>query len=599
MAQDVMNVLQPSADPPPQQSDTVDEAALKALDYKTLNKKHPDYEKWYYRWDDYRLMYKGGEEFMTAAGMPARITRVSTTGGAAGMTASAQLIPGSQTRIPRRFLWQLEGEPNASYLSRLERAFYIGYVGPIIDYFVHYLYSQKAVVRPAPAQGESEAPELPDWFVPFERDCTGGNKALFDFFRDQFKELLITKRCGWLIGSPADTSGMSQSEAESLGVDGVVLESYQADEILDWETDDSGELVFVVVRKFVNKRQFPRDRQRYEVIKYADRNWVATWEAHEVEQSGQTSGERDVTFIGAKKHSAGCVPFVMPEIPDGLWVGNKLGGCQLDLFNQLNVLSRSELLSCFIQPILYSNDDNASSRVFGEGNILKLRVGDKTQEAEKFEWSSANIDPLRFLAERLRDKLQECYRIVHQMSLAIDGDSATAVARSGLSKIEERRATEIILVGFGGYARDMVIRTLNIISKLLGDDNTWMCIGYDNFQVSSLEEELQTAALIQTLNIKSRTLNEELDKKMARRILDHADEGTLANVDDEIKQGYDDQEAAADAKQDALTQMAMQGAGGAVAPASVTPTQPAANGMPPVPPKAKPPQPPLAGNARK
>src|SRR5207302_501249 len=132
------------------------------------------------RWDDYRLMYKGGEEFMIAAGMPARVTRVSSTGGAAGTSATAQLIPGSQTRIPRRFLWQLEGEANSSYLSRLERSFPVLYVGPIIDYFTHYLFSEKAVIRPVSDVGK-DTPDLPDWFTPFERDATGGGMQFFDF----------------------------------------------------------------------------------------------------------------------------------------------------------------------------------------------------------------------------------------------------------------------------------------------------------------------------------------------------------------------------------------------------------------------------------
>jgi hypothetical protein len=602
MAEDVLDVAVVPVEARAQVPSTLTPEFLATLTYETLDRKHPEYDKWRYRWDDYRLMYKGGEEFMVAAGMPVRIVRASSVGGAAGVTASAQLIPGSQTRIPRRFLWQLEGEPNASYLSRLERAFYVGYTGPVIDYFAHYLFSQKPVIRPASAKDGGETPDAPDWFAPFDRDATGGGLSFFDFLRDQFKELLITQRCGWLIGSPTDTSQMTQAEAEARGVDGIVLEPYKADEILDWEKDQAGELLWVIVRKIENRREFPLDRVKYETIRYIDRNLVATWEAHETSVAGSTTGGHDVIWKGAVEHGAGVVPFVMPEIPEGLWVANKLGGWQLELFNQMNILSRGELLSCFIQPTITTNDDTAESRIFGEGNLLRLRAGDGKQPPETYAWSSANIDPLRFLGERLKEKRDEGYRIVHQMSLAIDGDSATAVARSGLSKIEERRATEIILTGFGGYARHMATRTLNIISKLLGDNVRWVLVGFDNFQVSSLEEELETAALVQTLGIKSRTFNERMQSKMVRRILDHEDEATLATIDDEICDEFDEAEQAEDDKQDALTQMATGAVpgtppDGGAQPAKVSPAQPAAPGQPPTPPKATPGKPPAIKGA--
>ena len=563
---------------------------LQTLRYETLDRKHPEYDKWRYRWDDYRLMYKGGEEFMVAAGMPVRIVRASSVGGAAGVTASAQLIPGSQTRIPRRFLWQLEGEPNASYLTRLERAFYVGYVGPVIDYFAHYLFSQKPVIRPEPNDDDGELPESPDWFAPFDRDATGGGLSFFDFLRDQFKEMLITQRCGWLIGSPADTSQMTQAEAEERGVDGIVLEPYKADEILDWEKDAAGELLWVVVRKIENRRQFPLDRVKYETIRYIDRNLVATWEAHETSVAGSTTGGHDVDWKGAVIHGAGCVPFVMPELPEGLWVANKLGGWQLELFNQMNMLSRGELLSCFIQPVLTSNDETAQSRVFGEGNLLRLRSGDGKQPPETFAWSSANIAPLEFLGTRLKDKRDEGYRIVHQMSLAVDGDSATTIAQSGFSTIEERRSAKIPPPGFYGSPRQTAKHTLNIISRLLGDNTRWVLVGFDNFQVSSLEEELETAALVQTLGIKSRTFNERMQSKMVRRILDHEDEKTLATIDDEISDDFDAAEQAEEDNGNALTQMAMDdGADADIpgtppdddAPPAVTPPQPAAPARPP------------------
>lgn len=516
------------------------EDVLASLKYDDLTKTNPHYEKWIYRWDDYRLMYRGGEEFMLSAGETARLVRANISSAAGGISASSSLLPGSMTRVPRRFLWQLEGEPNPAYLTRLERAFYVGYVGPIIDYFVHWLFSQPPILRPA-VDPDGATVETPDWFGRFNRDCSGNGQKFADFLRDAFKEMLITRHTGILIGSAVDTAGMSQAEAESQGIDGPVLTPYLAHEILDWQKNEAGDLDWVVLRKVEHRRQFPSQRISYETIRYVDRSVIATWEARQ-SQKGEP-GSKDVMFLGAKVHNAGVVPFVMPEVPEGLWVANKLGGWQLELFNQTNMLSRGELLSCFIQPILTSSDPGAQQRVFGDGTLLVLRSGDATGAGEeKFTWSSAATGPLEFLGGRLKEKRDEGYRIVHQMSLAVDGDSAQAVARSGLSKIEERRATEIVLNGFGGYMRDAAVKVLNIISKLFGEDVEWVCQGFDNFQVSSLEEELQTAGLLQTLQIKSRTFNETAQKKIARRVLDHEDEQKLIEIDKEIEAGFDAEE---------------------------------------------------------
>lgn len=490
-----------------------------ALTYEQLTGKHPEYTAWCARWDDYRLIYKGGEEFLRVAGQSASVTRGATTS-----TAGISSFTGSNKR-PRRFLWQLEGEPDPAYMSRLERAFYIGYVGPIIDYFRHYLFSHSPEIRPAMVDGET--PEAPEWFSLFDSDATGGGKSFLKFLEDISLDVFLYRRAGWLIGR----QGAVAPGREAL--EGVHLVAFSAHEILDWQYDSAGSLEWIVLCKKEHRRAFPDDRMEVETLHYLDRQQHATWE---VTKSGEA---KELTLLSADEHGLGEVPFVPLEIPEGLWPANKLSSWQLDLFNQSQILSRGQLLSCFIQPVLTSNDPSAQSRVFGEGTLLHLRSGDGASPGETYAWSSADTGPLEFVAEALKEKRDEGYRIMHQMSLAVDSQAVSAVARSGASKAEDRRATEIILAGYGSYVRSAIVKTLNLLSRVFGDNTAWTCVGFDSFQVSSMDEELQISALAQSMGIPSATFEKRMFSKLAKRLLDHADEGVMQQINKEIEDAVD------------------------------------------------------------
>lgn len=501
-----------------------------ALTYEQLTRKHPEYEAWCAKWDDYRLMYQGGEEFLRAAG-----TQVSTglrsTSGTPGPDIFAGL-PGN--RRPRRFLWQLEGEPDNAYTARLERAFYLGYIGPIIDYFRHYLFSHKPEIRPETAEG-GETPDAPEWFKAFDANCTGTGVSFMDFLKAVSLDVLVCRQAGWLIEKCDDAEG-----PEVLG--GVRLQPFNASEIYDWQTDAAGGLEWVVLSRRERRREFPDERVEIEKIHYLDRQSHATWE---VIHDGD---KKELRLLEAIDHELGEVPFIPLSVPHGLWPANKLASWQLDMFNQSQVLARGQLLSCFIQPALTSNDPTAQSRVFGDGVLLHLRNNSPDGgNAEKFEWVSADIGSLQFVSDALKEKRDEGYRIVHQMSLAVDSQAVGAVARSGASKVEDRRSTEVILAGYGSYVRAAIVQTLNLMSKVFGDGLKWSCQGFDSFQVSSLDEELQIAALAQAMGIPSPTFEKRMHSKVAKRLMDHADEATIQQVEKEIDEAIEQKQEGASA----------------------------------------------------
>lgn len=490
-----------------------------AVTLADLTVEHPERSIWKQALSDYILLYRGGLEFKRAAGTNSDTVAYST--GALDRIFDEMAMRNRR----RRFLYQLEGEPDTKYVSRWERAYYIPYIAAIIDYYVNWLFSKQPQVRPkVDADPDAEAPEPPDWFDGFCRDATGSGKSLFDLAKDVFKDVLIVRRAGWLIGQPDAV----------MGGDSVTLTPYAATEIIDWQEDAAGKLEWIRLSKCDTRRDFPALRRKHRIETYLDRDSWAAWEIVESPNPGDTATPR---LLAAGKHDLGEVPFEWMVVPEGLWIANKLAAWQIDLFNQMSMLSYGQLVSCFLQPFIKSQEGSAdaTNRIMGEGIVLQLRAGSKEDQGEDFGWKSPDVAPLDFNAKRITEMRDEGYRIVHQMSLAVDSKAIGAIARSGVSKIEDRKATEILLCGYGGYVRDFLLRTLDKVSRILGDGTEWVIDGYDNFEVSSLDEELQTAALVATLDIPSPTFNAEIKKQIATgRILGHVDEALKAKICREI-----------------------------------------------------------------
>jgi hypothetical protein len=175
------------------------------------------------------------------------------------------------------------------------------------------------------------------------------------------------------------------------------------------------------------------------------------------------------------------------------------------------------LLACYPQPYLKSQDPDAKDRVMGEGILFGLRAGNsKTgQDPEELGYVDTPTAPYEIIQGSIDATIQELYRAVHQLSLAVDTKAVGSVARSGASKQEDRKSIEVILAAFGGYVRETIARTLNLVSKIQGDGTEWSVEGFDDFDVSDLMDELATATTVSALDIHSTTFKREFEKRIA------------------------------------------------------------------------------------
>jgi len=513
---------------------------------EALTKRHPERVRWEVKWSDYRLLYRGGDDMLRSAGQLIN-TRIAET--MQTQTANALTPQAFAGQRNRRFLWQLEAEPDPVYYQLWNRAYYINYLSAILDYHRHWLFSEDPVIRPA------DDSDYPDWWKPFYASANGSGKCFTDFVRDVFLDVLICRRAGWLIGRD-DAIGEQDDDGE------VILTPYPAEQIYDWERDAKGELEWVVLGTRQMYREFPGDRQMVQTYTYIDRDdwqtftvkrgdmFAANGNKDNADKSGNKINDGyyeddELVVTGEGEHGLGKVPFVMLEVPEGLWIADKLAMPCLDIFNKQNRLTNAQLMACIVQAYLKTNDPTKRSMTVGEGYLVNLKAADAVAGGEEdFGWKSPDIGPLEFIAKQLSDQRDEIYRIVHQMALAVDSKAIGAIARSGASKIEDRKASEIILAAYGGYVSEAMLRTLSLLSEIYGDDTEWELDGYDKFNTSSLDEEIQIAALAQTLSLKSMTARQELELKTVGRLLDFVSENTKDKIQQETRDAYEMEEEA-------------------------------------------------------
>lgn len=526
-----------------------DDSNKSEVTLEQLIKRHPDRIRWEPMWSDYRLLYRGGNDMIRSCGQLVN-TRLTTS---LQTQITNALTPQSMSGLRnRRFLWQLEGEPDPSYYQLWNRTYYVNYYSAILDFHRHWLFSEDPIIRPR------EVDDVPDWWNAFYDNANGSGKGFCDFVRDVFLDVLVCRRGGWLLGR-------NIAIAEQDDDDAVILTPYPAEQIYDWERDSAGELLWVVLGTREMYREFPGERMMVSTYTYVDRQQWKTWQVQRGDQyrnagnqpnqkkdaaSGNSEPVNDgyyeddtLKVIGEGVHELGKVPFVMLEVPEGLWIGDKLAAPCVDIFNKQNRLTNAQLYGCIVQAYLKTADATKSSVTFGETQLVKLKPADMAGGAEEdFGWKSPDVGPLEFISKLIAEQRDEIYRIVHQMALAVDSKAIGAIARSGASKIEDRKASEIILAAFGGYVSEAMLRTVNLLGEIYGDDTEFTLDGYEDFNVSSLDEEIQVAALALSLGLKSKTAKQEIELRAVGRILDYVDEKTKETIEQETRDAYDQEE---------------------------------------------------------
>jgi hypothetical protein len=472
-----------------------------SIEVKNLDQQHPEYAALVEAWSDIELLYKDG----------------------AALRAQAS-----------RFLKKKPRELADVYAARLRRFTSLPILGTALGWYQSAMFAndpQVSILR-----DETTVQDDP-FYTAFLTDCDGAEKKFVDFARDVFQSMLLFRSSYVLVDrDPVDATAYPSLKAQQdAGALDVHLVRYDPSQVINWETDDQGNLEWVLIATTHCEREFPGITRVIDRWYYFDREQCAVYEA-ERKDSNQKADNATLVQGYPRQHAlsaVGRVPVRWIALPDGLWLGNRslLPACShLDL---VNALDWGIFNGCL--PTMYVKGEYRDSVEKSEVGFVHLEengdIGYVEPAGTTYELAMRQIDTWR----------EELYRQVYLQALA-RSTKATAAAQSGFSKEMDMAPGKDVLNGLGDCLRTGLTNVLMDVADARNEDNL-------TFTVKGLEFTDNDQDIINRYELflgqrLGETTEKEVKKMMVRLALKDADEELLQKAESEIDAMPTDDEAA-------------------------------------------------------
>jgi hypothetical protein len=448
-----------------------------------IDREHPEYLALKHVWRRYRDLYIGGERLKLHA---------------------------------QEYLLPRQREPGDVYTERLSRVFYENYIGSIVDWYSATLFRREPVVT-----FEGTNVRGKDFFAALMDEVDLKGTGLSDFFRSQFVESLITGSSYVLVDFPRTSAKAgTRAEEDATGASRAYLVPYTADDVINWNLDEQGNLDWVVIRQ----KSIRKDRVE-------DLEWCTEtrWSYYDKQTFRIYSKVDDeVRLVDEGSHALAKlnkVPLFDLRIPEGLWMLNRAGLLQLEHFNKSNALSWALTMGLFAMPVVYSDRD--FSQMVGESYYIQLAPEDK------FGWTEPEGKVFQIAQDNLTRLQEEIYRVCY---LAQAGGSLSAGGmQSGISKQLDFSITQEVLRAYGDAMKDLIRRVLTAIEAAREDGIAISVTGMDEFDITDFGTELSDAKELLGLGVESPTLKKEIFKKLALKYLSDSRQDVKDRIVGEIE----------------------------------------------------------------
>lgn len=434
-------------------------------------------------------------------------------------------------------------ESSTIYQQRKSMSLYTNYCGEIIDHLV-------AKLSADPVSVDTEG--VDSYYDDFLADCSpkGGRKKPFDrLVRDAVLTAMQCKTSWFLVDMP-DTQASEMSslaEQEAVGALDAWVVEVAPESVIDWEEDHTGELQWALIMYKSQKRSGLMDTRnlcKEEYWLYTQNEWVKY--VIEYDPAKPPRDQDPVVLEAEGRHGFGKVPLVRLDLPDGLWAMSKLESLAREHFNKRNALAWSEYKS--LLPVLYeflappdpliagpaSDNDRAVVQNRGTGYVQERG------EKDRAEWVAPPPAPFTHALESTNSLRDEMHRVVHQMALSADNKGAM-LRRSGESKAQDTKATDVVLEAVGEIARDFAVEILDMVALGRSDSiEEWPVSGYTNFEVSSSYDILEEESVLDTsVEIPSPTFKQIRKLALVKKLLgDNLSEEDLDTIKEELEAAY-------------------------------------------------------------
>ena len=492
-----------------------------------LNQKHPTYQPDV--WERYDALYRGGEAFRA---------------------------------IIKKLLPKNPQEPQDVYKCRQAEAHYCGYVGPIVDFFAAKLFSsaprieaKKRSSAPAATASSANTTQTDPFYGAFKEDVDTIGTDLVDFARQRFVSALVKGRswCRVAMPDPGDQAPANQAQYEERQLGRASLVALDNEDVIDWEIDEQGRLLWAITHKIEQRRDDPfaggRAKVR-ETWQFFDREIVRTFIAEylpterrntveALELPRRAHGFKQVPLIpcgfvgvgGLDVTIEGQQQRLSSSALEGFWLLARVADTQIEHFRLLSALSWNLKRTCYAMPVFQVEDKN-SPPTMGAGYYIMIGM------EEKFSWAGPPTEHLAALQADVAAKKDEIYRVANQMAQGVDNNAA-AVGRSGQSKSVDDRAAETCLRVYGAVAKAWMERVYDLVSEARGEDLVWSVSGLDVFNIADATTVVANATQIKMLAIPSKTAKKENYARVIEAAFPNLPQEKKDAMLDEIDKGVD------------------------------------------------------------
>jgi len=486
--------------------------------YSKFMARHPEYDPEY--WERLEALFKGGKELLQNDSVMDRI-------------------------FPRH-----RGEHEAIYQERRDCAHYLPFAGEIVANTVMGVFEDPMIISM-----EEEDAKVPEFYVELENDVSRPGKRTECSMAEFVAKLLLdaeVKRCAWAqIDLPRVEGEFKDRKAEDdAGARRVYFVSIDAENVIDWEEDEEGDLLWAITKKVTNRRSTPdSDRSQItEEFTVFDREGYQVFEITYSKEKPPDPKDR-VKLILSGNHTFRAVPLHRLKLPFSLWAMNKMESACRALLRDLNSLEwavrqslHQELYEFLGQETAdlmkkvgeaQRDTKRATNQRRGQGHV---QVRGSDDSAEYVGPPTDGFDFALRLVEMHRD---EMHRVNNQSGVNSDVTAASR-QQSGESKREEKTSSESLYRETGKFVKEFAKDLLQ--SAALGRNEEDQLEGLEisgmtKFNERSMEGHLENAVTVQGMMIESPTFDRALKLDVVKvHGSDFLTKSQLETIEDELEE---------------------------------------------------------------
>jgi hypothetical protein len=422
------------------------------------------------------------------------------------------------------YLLRRQKEPLDVYAERLSRVYYENYIGSIIDWYGSTLF------RREPSLHFEQGLESDQQFLAqFAEDCDQRGTAMSDFFRYTFLDSLVAGKSHILIDFPRSSKPvMNRAEEDAAGISRAYLVRYQAEDLINWSTDERGDYEWVVFRQKL------KQQPTIESPSVVEETWWRYYDKSEYRLYRRVEGRKEsgvIELVAQGPHALTLqrrVPVFTLEVSEGLRLMSKTAHLQLEHFNKSNSLGWAITMGLFSMPVIYS--DREWDQIVGESYYIQLGPSDR------FGWTEPDGKVYQIAANNLETLKEEIYRVCYLSQAS--GEIIGGRAQSAASKQMDFTITQEVLRAYGSAVKDCIRRIIAAISEARQDEVAVTVTGLDEVDIGDFTTELNNAASLLGLGIESPTLKREISQRLALKYLNDARQETKDQIAREIDAQY-------------------------------------------------------------